>query len=87
VPVGARPTTSVANPVPDLVDAAISGDRGAIARLISLVETGGPGATEAVAALYPSTGTAYTIGITGAPGAGKSTLTDRLIGRIRRDGD
>ena len=84
--VGAR-TAAVANSVPDLVDAAIAGDRGAIARLISLVETGGPGATMAVAALYPRTGTAYTIGITGAPGAGKSTLTDRLIGRMRRDGD
>ena len=84
--VGAR-TAAVANSVPDLVDAAIAGDRGAIARLISLVETGGPGATTAVAALYPRTGTAYTIGITGAPGAGKSTLTDRLIGRMRRDGD
>jgi LAO/AO transport system kinase len=85
--VGARTTGSVVSPVPDLVDAAIAGEHGAIARLISLVETGGPGATEAVAALYPSTGTAYTIGITGAPGAGKSTLTDRLIGRMRRDGD
>ena len=84
--VGAR-TAAVANSVPDLVDAAIAGDRGAIARLISLVETGGPGATTAVTALYPRTGTAYTIGITGAPGAGKSTLTDRLIGRMRRDGD
>ena len=71
----------------ELVDAAIGGDRGAVARLISLVETGGPEATAAVAALYPSTGTAYTIGVTGAPGAGKSTLTDRLIGRMRRDGD
>jgi LAO/AO transport system kinase len=87
VQVRARTTGSVANSVPDLVDAAIVGDRGAIARLISLVETGGPGATAAVAALYPRTGTAYTIGITGAPGAGKSTLTDRLIGRMRRDGD
>jgi LAO/AO transport system kinase len=70
-----------------LVDGATAGERGAIARLISLVETGGPGATEAVAALYPNTGAAYTIGVTGAPGSGKSTLTDRLIGRMRRDGD
>lgn len=70
-----------------LVVGAISGDRGAVARLISLVETGGAPATEAAAALYPRTGRAYTIGITGAPGAGKSTLTDRLIARVRRDGD
>lgn len=69
----------------DLVDRALDGDKGAIARLISLVENGGADATLAVARLYPKTGNAYTIGITGAPGAGKSTLTDRLISRIRRD--
>jgi LAO/AO transport system kinase len=41
----------------------------------------------ALAALYPSTGRAYSVGITGAPGAGKSTLTDRLVARIRAEGD
>lgn len=70
-----------------LVDGAVDGDRGAIARLISLVESGGDAAADAVARLYTRTGNAYTVGITGAPGAGKSTLTDRLIARIRRDGD
>ncbi len=70
-----------------LVDAAVTGDRGAVARLLSLVETGGVEARDVVAALYPRTGDAYTVGITGAPGAGKSTLTDRLVERIRRDGD
>ncbi|MEX2268013.1 MAG: methylmalonyl Co-A mutase-associated GTPase MeaB [Acidimicrobiia bacterium] len=70
-----------------LVDGARAGDRGAVARLISLVESGGAAATEAVARLYPHTGNAYTVGITGAPGAGKSTITDRLITRIRRDGE
>lgn len=70
-----------------LVDAAIGGDRGAVARLLSLVETGGREAREVVAALYPRTGDAYTVGVTGAPGSGKSTLTDRLVQRIRRDGD
>ncbi len=69
-----------------LVDGAVDGDRGAIARLISLVESGGDDAIEAVARLYPRTGHAYTIGMTGAPGSGKSTLTDRLIARLRRDG-
>jgi LAO/AO transport system kinase len=74
--------------LPDqLVDDALSGDRGAVARLISLVEAGGDDATAAVARLYPRTGTAYTVGITGAPGAGKSTLTDRLVARVRSDGD
>jgi LAO/AO transport system kinase len=70
-----------------LVERARTGDRGAIARLLSLVEAGGPAAAAALADLYPHTGRAYTIGITGPPGAGKSTLTDRLVGRIRRDGD
>jgi LAO/AO transport system kinase len=69
-----------------LADRARAGDRGALARLLSLIEAGGPGAVEALAHLYPHTGGAWTIGVTGAPGAGKSTLTDRLIARIRRDG-
>ncbi len=73
--------------VETLVARALDGDRGAVARLISLVETGGDGATEAVGRLYPHTGNAYTVGLTGAPGSGKSTLTDRMIGRLRRDGD
>ena len=71
----------------ELVRLACGGDRRAVARLISLVETGGEPAREALAALYPATGGAYSVGITGAPGAGKSTLTDRLVGRIRADGD
>ncbi|HEV2309199.1 MAG TPA: methylmalonyl Co-A mutase-associated GTPase MeaB [Acidimicrobiia bacterium] len=69
-----------------LADRARGGDRGALARLLSLIEAGGPEAVEALAHLYPHTGAAWTIGITGAPGAGKSTLTDRLIARVRRDG-
>ena len=62
-------------------------DRAAIAKLISLVEQGGSSADAAVARLFPRTGRAYTVGITGAPGSGKSTLTDKLIGLIRATGD
>jgi LAO/AO transport system kinase len=69
-----------------LVDGALAGDRGAIARLITLVESGGDSATTALAQLYPHTGRAYTVGVTGAPGAGKSTLVDRLVALIRADG-
>lgn len=69
-----------------LVDAARRGDRAAIAKLISLVESGGDAATQAVGRLYLDTGNAYTIGITGAPGSGKSTLTDKLIDLIRGEG-
>jgi LAO/AO transport system kinase len=71
----------------ELVAAARSGDRAAIAKLISLVETGGEGSSEAIAQLFAHTGRGYTIGITGAPGAGKSTLTDKLIALIRANGE
>ncbi len=69
-----------------LVEGALAGERAAVARLISLVEQGGDSAHAAIAKLYPHTGSAYTVGITGAPGAGKSTLTDKLIARIRKEG-
>ena len=70
-----------------LVDAAVNGhDRSAVARLISLVERGGDPAREVGRLTYPKGGNAYTIGITGAPGAGKSTLTNRLITHVRNDG-
>jgi LAO/AO transport system kinase len=72
--------------VESLVTRALARDRGAVARLISMVETGGDEADDAVSRLYPHTGGAYTVGLTGAPGAGKSTLTDRIIGRLRSDG-
>jgi LAO/AO transport system kinase len=68
-----------------LVAGALAGERASIARLISMVESGGDTAHAAIAKLYPHTGDAYTVGITGAPGAGKSTLTDKLISRIRKD--
>jgi LAO/AO transport system kinase len=71
----------------DLVERALAADRAAIAKLISLVEQGGNSADAAVARLFPRTGRAYTVGITGAPGSGKSTLTDKLIGLIRATGD
>ena len=69
-----------------LVGAARAGDRGAIAKLISLVEAGGDAAFPAVAELFRHGGSASTVGITGAPGSGKSTPTDKLIARIRREG-
>ena len=70
-----------------LVAAATSGDRGAVARLISLIERGGDPAREVGRLVYPHTGNTFTVGITGAPGAGKSTLTSRLIGELRAAGE
>jgi LAO/AO transport system kinase len=59
------------------------GDRRALARLITWIENGSPGVGEAIALLYRASGGTYCLGITGAPGAGKSTLTDRLISALR----
>jgi LAO/AO transport system kinase len=71
-------------PVPDLFAAACAGDRGAVARLLSLVERGGDEAREVGRLASPLGGNAYTVGLTGAPGAGKSTLTSAAIGHLRR---
>ncbi len=70
----------------DLVAQVLSGSHQAAARLISLVEDGDQEGREALRVLYPRTGKAYAVGITGPPGAGKSTLVDALTKRIRADG-
>jgi LAO/AO transport system kinase len=62
-----------------LVERALAGDRVATAKLLSLVEQGGDGARAVVSRLHPHTGRAWSVGMTGAPGAGKSTLTDELV--------
>ena len=72
--------------VDGLIERALAGERRAIGRLISLVEDGSSDLGTIMRTLYPRTGNAYSIGITGAPGAGKSTLTEQVVGRARRDG-
>lgn len=67
----------------ELAAAVLDGDRRAVARAISMVEDGAAGLEELSAALYPSTGRAWIVGLTGAPGAGKSTLTGRLVRTAR----
>jgi len=62
----------------------ISGDIRAAARLISNIDNGLTGVRDILRELYPHTGNAYVIGITGAPGVGKSTLVDRLIENLRK---
>ncbi|MGQ0617137.1 MAG: methylmalonyl Co-A mutase-associated GTPase MeaB [Acidimicrobiia bacterium] len=70
-----------------LFAAAGSGDRAALARLLSMVERGGDAGRSVGRLVYPQTGRAYTVGITGAPGAGKSTLVGRTVGALRALGD
>ena len=64
-----------------------SGDARAIARAISLIEDETPAAAGLVRDIFPHTGTTYLVGVTGPPGAGKSTLVDRLIAETRRGGE
>jgi len=64
----------------------LAGDRRALARAISLVEDGDPGAYELVRAVYPRTGHAYAIGVTGPPGVGKSSLVGALVTEVRGAG-
>ena len=66
-----------------LLDAARSGDRSALARLLSKVERGGAEARSVSEVTYGLVGRATTVGITGAPGAGKSTLTSSLVREMR----
>jgi LAO/AO transport system kinase len=69
-----------------LLEGVRSGDRRALARAISLVEDGDPLAYEVVRDVYPSTGRAYTIGMTGPPGVGKSSLISALVKHVRAAG-
>ena len=71
---------------PALADRIAAGDPRAIARGISLVEAGGEAGADLVRAIYHRTGRAHLIGVTGPPGAGKSTLVDRLVTAMRAEG-
>ncbi len=69
-----------------LADAARAGDRRALARLLTAVENHTAVAEHALRALYPMAGSAHLVGITGPPGAGKSTLVAALIAELRAAG-
>ncbi|WP_207023636.1 methylmalonyl Co-A mutase-associated GTPase MeaB [Phycicoccus sp. DTK01] len=72
--------------VPSLVSAAREGSPRAVARLISLVEDAHPALREVMAALAPDSGRAHVVGLTGAPGVGKSTTTNALVAAHRARG-
>ena len=69
-----------------LVERALEGDRRALARLLTLIDGGGPAAGDAAAQMAGRAGRAWVVGITGVPGSGKSTLVDVLLGRWLAEG-
>ncbi len=76
-------------PEPDverLVEEARAGRARAVGRLLSLVEEDSPALRRAIALIAPRTGAAHVVGVTGAPGVGKSTSTSALVGELRRRG-
>ena len=73
-------------PTHALLPELLAGQRRAVARAISLIEQGASGAPALVAALAPHLGRAHVLGLTGSPGAGKSTLVHALLGELLRRG-
>ncbi|MEX0991491.1 MAG: methylmalonyl Co-A mutase-associated GTPase MeaB [Actinomycetota bacterium] len=71
---------------PELTEQVLAGDRRAVARAISMVEDGSDELSELSAGLFPHTGNAHTVGLTGAPGVGKSSLAEHLV-RTAREHD
>jgi len=69
-----------------IVERLRDGDVRALARAISIVEEGTPSAAGLLRSIFPHTGRARVLGLTGAPGSGKSTLVDRLVAAYRGDG-
>src|SRR5207245_4114213 len=70
--------------VSDLASRVLKGDHRALAKAISIVESGGIGRRRLIHELYPRTGKAFTVGITGPTGTGKSTLVDKAIQEFRK---
>ncbi|MGI6679353.1 MAG: methylmalonyl Co-A mutase-associated GTPase MeaB [Dehalobacterium sp.] len=69
-----------------LVERLLKGDQRAAARIITMIENNDPQKNSLMCEIYPHTGHAYIIGITGSPGAGKSSFTDKLVKEIRSAG-
>jgi LAO/AO transport system kinase len=72
--------------VPELSSQVLKGTHRAVAKAISIVEAGGEPSRKLIQELYPHTGKAFTIGVTGPTGTGKSTLVDKIVGEYRKRG-
>jgi len=72
--------------VQQLVRGVLHGEKRAIARTISIIENNEPEAQKIISLIYPKTGRAHIVGITGPPGAGKSTLIEKLVKELRNRG-
>jgi LAO/AO transport system kinase len=70
----------------EIVEKVIAGDVRTVARLIRDIDDGMPGVRSVLKALYPHTGNAYVVGVTGSPGVGKSTLVDQMVAHLRKRG-
>nr|MDO8098237.1 methylmalonyl Co-A mutase-associated GTPase MeaB [Candidatus Njordarchaeota archaeon] len=70
----------------DLVERLLNGDRRALGKLMTLVDDGAPEGREAIIKLFPKTGSAHIVGITGAPGVGKSSLINAITTKLREKG-
>src|SRR2546430_2925473 len=80
------PAKASRDSVEGLVDSLLKGDKRSAGKLISLVEDDEPEAVEAVALIFPHTGRAHVVGLTGPPGVGKSSLINRLVRAFRSRG-
>jgi len=77
---------STLSQVKQLVNGVLKGDRQSMAKTITLIENNLPGTQKVISLLYPHTGRAHIIGVTGPTGAGKSSLIEKLVKELRRNG-
>src|SRR2546425_6890383 len=80
------PAKASRDSVRGLVDSLLKGDKRSAGKLISLIEDDEPEAVEAVTRIFPHTGRAHVVGLTGPPGVGKSSLINRLVRAFRSRG-
>ena len=84
---GDAPDSPDGTPIAELAEGVLAGEHAALARAITAIENREPGYRDLVAALHGHAGSAAIVGVTGSPGAGKSTLVDRLVGAYRERGE